>query len=105
MVYPQAYQPKRCYRRKDEFSLFDLERVKTYLSQGHWLRHTSSKGQFSLNVGKFGVGTRYAQQWVLIEYDVLAGFRVSCPPDPSVIAVISVAGLTVKDITGLPTEV
>ncbi len=105
LVYPQAYQPNRCYRRRDEFSLFDLERVKTYLSHGRWLRHTSSKGQFSLNVDKFSVGTRYAQQWVLIKYDALAGFCVSCPPDPSVIAVIPVAGLAVEDITGLPIEV
>jgi len=82
--------------------LFDLERVHDYLAQGKWLRHTSGKGQFSLNDQKFCVGTAYKRRWVLITFVPKVGFLVSCPPDPGALKTIEVAGLTVSDITGLP---
>jgi hypothetical protein len=105
LVYPQARQSQRWYRPADELSLLDLDRVKIYLSQGKWLRHTSSKGQFSFNVAKYSVGTRYANQWVQIRYHSRLGFQVTCPPESTVITVLAVDGLTVEEITGLPREV
>jgi hypothetical protein len=101
MVYPQARTPRRWYRLQDELDIFDLERIYHYLEQGKWLRHTSSKGQFSLNNQKFNVGTAYKRRWVLITFASEVGFQVSCPPDPKVLKTIKVAGLTVSDITGL----
>ena len=102
MVYPQARTPRRWYRPQDELALFDLQRIHHYLAQGKWLRHTSSKGQFSLNNQKFCVGTAYKRRWVLVTFVPELGFQVSCPPDPKVLKTIDVAGLTVSDITGLP---
>jgi hypothetical protein len=105
MVYPQACTPHRYYRFQDEPALFDQERIHHYLAQGKWLRHTSSKGQFSLNNQKFCVGTAYKRRWVLITFVPELGFQVSCPPEPRVLKTIEVAGLTVADITGLPAGV
>ena len=72
-----------------------------YLTNGKWLRHTSSKGQFSLNDQKFNVGVQYKRRWVQITYDLELGFQVTCPPDKTVIKTIDVTGLTIADITGL----
>jgi hypothetical protein len=101
LVYPQVRQPKRWYRQEDELSIFDLNRVKTYLSKGKWLRHASSKGQFSFHAQKYNLGFRFHSQWVLIVYALADGFRVSCLPDPEVISLISVSGITTEAITGI----
>ena len=101
VVYPQARTPRRWYRCQDELALFDLEQVHRYLAQGKWLRHTSSKGQFSLNNQKFCVGTAYKRRWVLITFVPEVGFQVSCPPDPKMLKTIEVTGLTISDIIGL----
>ena len=101
MVYPEARIPLRWYRPQDELAIFDIQRVHHYLTNGKWLRHTSSKGQFSLNDQKFNVGVQYKRRWVQVTYDLELGFQVTCPPDKTVIKTIEVAGLTIADITGL----
>ena len=105
MVYPEACIPLRWYRPEDELTIFDIQRVHQYLTHGKWLRHTSSKGQFSFNNQKFNLGVKYKLRWVQVAYDIELGFQVTCIPDKTIIKVIEVTGLTTADITGLTDEV
>jgi hypothetical protein len=70
LVYPQALNPRRFYRRQDELALFDLTRVEAYLAQGRWLRHTSARGQFHFQSDLLSLGTAYARQTVVITFDL-----------------------------------
>jgi hypothetical protein len=105
MVYPEARIPLRWYHFEDEPAIFDIQRVHQYLTHGKWLRHTSSKGQFSLNNQKFNVGVKFKRRWVQINFDLELGFQVACPPDKTVIKTIEVVDLSTADITGLTYEV
>ena len=105
MVYPEARTPLRWYRPQDELAIFDIQRVHQYLAHGKWLRHSSSRGQFSFNNQKFNVGVKYKRRWLQITYDTELGFQVICTPDKTAIKTIIVAGLTTLDITGLSNEV
>lgn len=103
LVYPQATQPRRYYRIADERAVFDLERVETYLAHGKWLRHTSSKGQFSFHVQKYNVGVRFRSQWVQLTYSQHDGmFHVTSSTASDVLLTFAVNDLTVEAITGLP---
>lgn len=102
LVYPQAAHPKRWYCIADELDLFDLERVHTYLSHGKWLRHTSSKGQFSFHVQKYNLGIRWRSCWVQVTYVPAIGFQVTSPPATEVLLIFASADLTAEAITGLP---
>jgi hypothetical protein len=103
LVYPQAAQPRRYYRLADERARFDLERVKSYLSQGKWLRHTSSKGQFSFHVQKYNLGVRFCSQWVQVTYSHQNQmFQVTSSTASDVLLTFVVNDLTVDAITGLP---
>jgi hypothetical protein len=102
LVYPQAVQPRRYYRFAEERTIFELERVKAYLSQGKWLRHTSSKGQFSFHVQKYNLGVRLQSHWVQVTYTPPTDrFQVTSPPASDVLLTFSVDDLTVEAITGL----
>lgn len=103
LVYPQAAQPRRWYRIANELDLFDLERVKTYLANGKWLRHTSSKGQFSFHVQKYNLGVHVPSQWVQVTYSPTGEFQVTSPPAADVLLSFVADDLTVERITGLPT--
>lgn len=100
-VYPQAAQPRRWYRSAEELDLFELERVQTYLAQGKWLRHTSSKGQLSFHAQKYNLGVHFRSQWVQITYSPSAGFQVTSPPCTMVLLAFDLDDLTVEAITGL----
>jgi hypothetical protein len=100
MVYPQARSPLRWYRPQDEFAIFDLARVHIYLSLGEWFRKTSVQGTFSFNRQQFYLGRNYCNRFIRITFDPQFGFRVTCPPDKTVIKFLEVQGLTVSDITG-----
>lgn len=104
LVYPQAAQPKRWYRSAEELDLFELERLKTYLTQGKWLRHTSSKGQFSFHVQKYNLGVRFRSQWLQITYSPTGLFQVTSPPASDILLTFTVDDLTVEAITGLPSS-
>jgi hypothetical protein len=101
----EEWQTMRWYRPQDELAIFDIQRVHHYLTHGKWLRHTSSKGQFSLSNQKFNVGVKHKRRWVQVNFDIELGFQVTCPPDKTVIKTIDVAGLTIADITGLTDRV
>lgn len=101
LVYPQAAQPKRWYRIADELDLFELERVQTYLTQGKWLRHTSSKGQFSFHVQKYNLGVCFQSHWVQVTYSLTQGFQVTSPPAADILLTFTIDDLTVETITGL----
>jgi hypothetical protein len=106
-VYPQARWPRRGYRLEDESQLFDQTRVWSYLEQGKWLRHTSSKGQFSFHMQKYGLGVRWKNCWVQVSFSWEFGFQVSCPPDKQILKVIpvtEVAGLTYPEIIAMKEE-
>jgi len=102
LVYPHAAQPRRYYRIADETTLFELERVKTYLSQGKWLRHTSSKGQFSFHVQKYNLGVRFRSQWIQVTYSPNGIFQVTSPTASDVLLTFVTDDLTLEAITGLP---
>ena len=102
MVYPEAHIPRLFYRPSDELAIFNLPRVQEYLSNGKWFRKTSINGVFSLNNQAFNLGRTHKESVVMITYDPILGFEVSCPPDKAVIKTINVYGLSVPDITGLP---
>jgi hypothetical protein len=102
LVYPQAAQPKRWYRISNELDLFELERVKVYLAHGKWLRHTSSKGQFSFHVQKYNLGVRLRSQWVQIVFSPTGEFQVTSPPATQLLLTFAAHHLTVQAITGFP---
>jgi len=104
LVYPQAAHPKRWYRMTNELDLFDLDRIQTYLVHGKWLRHTSSKGQFSFHVQKYNLGIRWRSCWVQVTYLPALGFQVSSPPATEILLTFASEDLTVDAITGLPTS-
>jgi hypothetical protein len=101
LVYPHVAHPRRCYRPADELNLFDLERVTAYLSNGKWLRHTSSKGQFSFHTQKYNLGVRFRSRWVQITYSPLEGFHLTVPPATSVLLTFKADDLTAQAVTGL----
>jgi hypothetical protein len=47
-AYPQARCPRRSYRPEWEPDLLDLQRVYTFLAQGHWFRKVSAVGTISI---------------------------------------------------------
>ena len=100
LVYPQAAQPKRYYRISNELDLFELERVKVYLAHGKWLRHTSSKGQFSFHVQKYNLGVRVRSQWVQIVCSLTGIFQVTSLPATELLLTFAVDDLTIEAITG-----
>lgn len=102
LVYPQAAQPRRCYRIADERTVFELERVKAYLTHGKWLRHTSSKGQFSFHGQKYNLGVRFRSQWVQVTYPSNGMFQVTSPITSEVFLTFTTHDLTLDAITGLP---
>lgn len=101
LVYPQAAHPRRWYRIAEELELFDLGRIKNYLTEGKWLRHTSSKGQFSFHVQKYNLGVRFHSQWVQITYSPSGDFQVTSLPTTENLLTFAVDDLTVEAITGL----
>jgi len=101
LVYPEATTPLRFYSQPDELAIFDLGRFQTYLAQGKWRRKTSCSGNFFFNNQQFYLGPAYKERYVLIKYDPLLGFEVSCPPDTTTITTVDVRGLLISDITGL----
>jgi transposase len=101
LIYPQAAQRKRYYHLAAELDLFDLEHVRDYLAQGKWLRHTSSKGQFSFHVRKYTLGVAWRSRWVQVTYLPSVGFQVTCPPATEILLTIALEDLTVEAITGL----
>jgi len=102
LVYPHAAQPRRYYRMADEQSLFEVERVNTYLSQGKWLRHTSSKGQFSFHAQKHNLGVRFRSQWIQLTYSPNGVFQVTSPPASNLLLTFTAGDLTFEALTGLP---
>jgi hypothetical protein len=101
LVYPEARFPLRFYRQADELAIFDFRRIPKYLSDGKWLRKTSSIGNFSFNNQQFYLGQDLKERYVQINFDPIIGFCVSCPPEKTTIKTIEVRGLTLSDITGL----
>lgn len=101
LVYPQAAHPRRHYRMTDERTLFELERVKSYLTHGKWLRHTSSKGQFSFHSQKYTLGARFRSQWVQITYSPTGEFQVTAPLASEILLTFDTNDLTLQALTGL----
>ena len=85
----------------DERTLFELERVKSYLTHGKWLRHTSSKGQFSFHSQKYTLGARFRSQWVQITYSPTGEFQVTAPLASEILLTFDTNDLTLQALTGL----
>jgi hypothetical protein len=68
-AYPEVRHSGRAYRLEWEGTMLNLQRVYTYLAQGHWFRRTSSQGQSSLGSYRYNVGVEFGEQMLEITFD------------------------------------
>jgi hypothetical protein len=71
VAHPEARQPRRTYTPASEAALFEMSRVHTYLAAGRWVRLGSDRGQFTLADRVWTVGSAYAHQPLLIQFDAV----------------------------------
>jgi hypothetical protein len=69
LAYPEARHNPRYFSRREELSIFDMERVYEFLADGRWLRRVSSQGQFSFQSSLLYLGKQYARTLVTITFD------------------------------------
>jgi hypothetical protein len=113
VAHPELLIPRRPYRPEWELDLFDLKRVDAYLANLTWTRTVSSVGQVMLGGYRYGLGSAWAGQTVSIRFDAQTRRFVFTQLRPQTkrgrplpeLAPISLPtkGLSVEDITGLPT--
>lgn len=101
-VYPEARTPRRFYSPQQELAIFQLERVKAYLSKGRWLRRTSSQGQFRFHSQVLNAKKPFAHQVVVLTFDLeTCHFQVRPAESNGVILSFKPDWLSVAAITGL----
>lgn len=113
VAHPELLIPRRPYRPEWELELFDLKRVDDYLATQTWTRTVSQVGQVSLGGYCYGLGTTWAGQTVIVRFESQHRQLVFTQVRPETkrglrlpeLAPVSLAaqGLTVEDLTGLPT--
>ena len=102
LVYPEARTPRRDYSPQEEGHLFQLERVEAYLSEGRWLRRTSTQGQFSFHSDLLNARKPYARQIVVVVFNTeILQFQVSPAESNEVILSFRPDWLSATAITGL----
>jgi len=113
VAHPELLSPRRPYRPEWELELFDLKRVDDYLATQTWTRIVSQVGQVSLGGYRYGLGTAWANQTVTVSFEAKQrqfvftqvrpetkrGLRLPALSPVS----LDAQGLTVEDLTGLPT--
>jgi hypothetical protein len=67
-AHPELLVPRRLYAPDQELTLFDLQRVDTYLARDTWVRTVNSHGQLSLGGQRYGLGRAWAGQKVSIRF-------------------------------------
>ena len=73
VAHPEALTPRRPYTRAGEAALFEMSRVHAYLAAGRWVRLSSDRGQFTLADRVWTVGSAYAHQVLVIQFDLAQG--------------------------------
>jgi hypothetical protein len=102
LVYPEARLPRRHYSLQDELHIFQLRRVEEYLTQGQWLRRTSSKGQFRFHSEALNARKPYSRQIMVVTFDLDSGrFQVRPADSDDVILTFRPDWLSVAAITEL----
>lgn len=102
LVYPEARLPRRCDSLQDELLIFQLRRVEEYLTQGRWLRRTSSHGQFRFHSESLNARKPFSRQIVVVTFDLESGrFQVRPADSDDVILTFRPDWLSVAAITGL----
>jgi hypothetical protein len=102
LVYPEARLPRRYYSLQDELHIVQLRRVEEYLTQGRWLRRTSSQGQFRFHSGALNARKPCRRQIVVVVFDLESGrFQVSPADSDDVLLTFRPDWLSVAAITGL----
>lgn len=113
VAHPELLIPRRPYCPEGEVDLFDLQRVDQYLAAQTWTRTVSQVGQVSLGGYRYGLGIAWAGQTLSISFEaqprqfVFTQVRPETkrgqpPPELSPIR-LPAQGLTIQDLTGLPT--
>jgi len=69
IAHPQAACARRPYTPDQEASLFDVERICTYLSPGQWFRKASNVGVVTLGDLHYGLGQTWAKHEVQITFE------------------------------------
>ncbi len=69
LAHPQAATPRRPYSPVQEPTVFDVERLYTYLSQGQWFRLASNVGVVTVGDQHYGLGQTWAKHEVQITFD------------------------------------
>ena len=84
VAFPQARQPRRCYRPEWELDLLDLQRVYTYLATCHWVRISSGVGTISLGGFTYTLGKEWYHAEVRVSFDPDQHvFLLTAPPRPA----------------------
>lgn len=69
VAHPQAVGTRRPYAPDQEATLFDVERICTYLSPGQWFRKASNVGVVTLGALHYGLGQTWAKHEVQITFN------------------------------------
>lgn len=68
-AYPDLRCNPRRYSAAQEPTLWQIERVRSYLAQGRWPRLVSKIGQITLYGRAYSIGHKYAHQQVWLRFD------------------------------------
>ncbi len=97
---PTAAYSGRVYAPEREVELLDPQRVYAYLAQHRWFRRTTDRGQFELGSYRYGLGTAWDQQTVLLTLDPQTLELVCQSEDGQQIRRLPAQGLTPSDWMG-----
>jgi hypothetical protein len=69
VAFPEALQPRRCYRPEWEEEMLDLQRIYDYLGQHRWFRRSSKVGTVSLGGHNYSLGKEWYNLEVAVSFD------------------------------------
>lgn len=99
-VHPTAHFSGRPFCPELEWSLFDLNRVDTFLAQQVWIRHVGEQGQVGIGSYHYYLGRDYAFQTVTVHFQLVTRtFRFELA-DGTHLADMSARGLDQADLIG-----
>jgi transposase InsO family protein len=102
LAHPELLLARRPYRLEWEHALFDEQRVYTYLATIVLSRKVSKTGQIQLSGQSRSVGRACIGQTVTVQCDALRREWVVRLPEGTVVKRLSIHGLDVTSLTGIP---
>ena len=71
IAHPELLHPRRPFQSEHEYSIFDLNRIDTYLANLTWKRKVSKTGQVTIagRQNRYTVGRQYASHEVQVRFD------------------------------------